>query len=178
MQTNLTQTEDSLELIGLYNHANDLTVFLNMGIHKLLLKMHDIFYLYCARLHEFLSVTLHVHLKINLVSPRNFWEKQKCIAIVFLLIFSHHLKLWLVTKKRHIKSSKKKKKWIKNLSKQLWLEYNRFITSWTSMFNLLYYEHWTGKRKYFYVIMVRSKLRDSFVHHKTEKKQSCKWIAE
>ena len=38
------------------------------------------------------------------------------------------------------------------------------------MFNLLYYEHWTGKRKYFYVIMVRSKLRDSFVHHKTEKK--------
>ena len=119
---NHCKLEDSLELIGLYNHANDPTVFLNMGIDKLLLKMHDIFYLYCARLHEFLSVTLHVHLKINLVSPRNFWEKQKCIAIVFLLIFNHHLKLWLVTKKRHIKSNKKKKKWIKNLSKQLWLD--------------------------------------------------------
>ena len=33
-------------------------------------------------------------------------------------------------------------------------QYNKFIASWTSMLmtlNLLYYEHWTDKRKYFYI---------------------------
>ena len=60
------------------------------------------------------------------------------------------------------------------------LEYNKFITSWTIMFNettfwemflqlqlqflnLLYYERWTDKRKYFYIYFVYAYLKEHYI---------------